>query len=188
VKYGAATLAILAALSASLALAEDFKTNNGKEYKDATVTRMEPDGIFVKTKTGIIKLYFAELPPEVQRRFNYNPQQAAAFAAAQAPSYSPTQNQQQAPADGGNARVGQIDDTVNAIWALDGRLAQIQSDEAILEQRIHEMERWHLGKLERADLAELRRQLVDLRREEREVKNQLSQARSRLSQLQKAQR
>jgi len=88
---------------------------------------MEPDGIFVRTKTGIIKLYFAELPPEVQRRFNYNPQQAAAFAAAQAPSYSPTQNQQQAPADGGNARVGQIDDTVNAIWALDGRLAQIQS-------------------------------------------------------------
>jgi hypothetical protein len=35
-----ATLAILAALSASLALAEDFKTVNGKEYKDATVSRV----------------------------------------------------------------------------------------------------------------------------------------------------
>src|SRR5439155_16679641 len=70
--------------SASLAVADDFKTNNGKEYKDATVTQVELDGIVVKTKSGISKLYFAELPKEVQQRFNYNPQQAAAFASAQA--------------------------------------------------------------------------------------------------------
>jgi len=30
---------MLAVLSASLALAEDFKTINGKEYKNATVSR-----------------------------------------------------------------------------------------------------------------------------------------------------
>jgi hypothetical protein len=77
------TIAILAALSASLALADDFKTVNGKEYKDATVTHVEPDGIVVKTKSGISKIYFQELPKEVQQRFNYNPQQAAAFAEAQ---------------------------------------------------------------------------------------------------------
>jgi hypothetical protein len=41
VKYGTTALAILAALSASVALAEDFKTNDGKEYKDATVSRVE---------------------------------------------------------------------------------------------------------------------------------------------------
>ena len=34
------TIAILAALSVSLALADDFKTNNGKEYKNATVTQV----------------------------------------------------------------------------------------------------------------------------------------------------
>ena len=36
-KHWQPALAILAALYASLALADDFKTINGKEYKDATV-------------------------------------------------------------------------------------------------------------------------------------------------------
>jgi len=38
-------IAILATLSASLALAEDFKTVNGKEYKNVTVTSVEADGM-----------------------------------------------------------------------------------------------------------------------------------------------
>ena len=77
------TLAIIATLSASIALADDFKTVDGKEYKDATVTHVEPDGIVVKTKSGITKLYFTELPKDVQQRFNYNPQGAAAYSAEQ---------------------------------------------------------------------------------------------------------
>ena len=76
-------LIILAALCTSLALADDFKTVAGKEYKNATVTHVELDGIVVKSKSGISKIYFQELPKEVQQRFNYNPQQAAAFAGAQ---------------------------------------------------------------------------------------------------------
>ena len=58
-----------AALLASMALAEDFKTVEGKEYKDVTVTRVEPDGIVLTTKTGMSKVYFAELPKDVQDRF-----------------------------------------------------------------------------------------------------------------------
>ena len=66
------TIAILATLSAaSLALADDFKTINGKEYKDATISRVEADGIVIKTKTGISKIYFVELPKDVQARFHY---------------------------------------------------------------------------------------------------------------------
>jgi hypothetical protein len=34
-------------------LAEDFKTISGKEYKNATVSRVEPDGIVLKRKSGI---------------------------------------------------------------------------------------------------------------------------------------
>jgi len=60
---------MLALLTASLALAEDFKTINGKEYKDAIVGRVEPDGIVLRMKSGIVKLYFSELPKEVQERF-----------------------------------------------------------------------------------------------------------------------
>jgi hypothetical protein len=79
VTYWQATLAILAALSASMALAEDFKTTNGKEYKDATITRVEGDGIVIRTKTGISKVYFTELSKDVQERFHYG--QATPIAA-----------------------------------------------------------------------------------------------------------
>jgi hypothetical protein len=58
-------------VSASLGLADDFKTINGKEYKDATISRVEADGIVIKTKTGISKIYFVELPKDVQERFHY---------------------------------------------------------------------------------------------------------------------
>src|SRR5262249_9845416 len=75
--------AILAAMSAPFALAEDFKTTDGKEYKNAKITRVEPDGIVLMTKTGVSKVYFAELPKEVQERFHYNPEKAAAAYAEQ---------------------------------------------------------------------------------------------------------
>ena len=64
-------MAMLVTLSASMALAEDFKTINGKEYKDATVSRVETDGIVLRTKTGISKVYFVELPKDVQEKFHY---------------------------------------------------------------------------------------------------------------------
>lgn len=69
-KNWAATLAILSLLG-SLALAEDFKTVSGKVYKDATITRVETDGIVLRTKTGISKIYFVELPKNIQERFHY---------------------------------------------------------------------------------------------------------------------
>jgi hypothetical protein len=42
------------------AFADDFKLVTGKEYKNVTVTRVEPDGIVLKTKSGISKVYFVE--------------------------------------------------------------------------------------------------------------------------------
>jgi hypothetical protein len=60
-----ATIVILATLFVSLALAEDFKTVSGKIYKDATISHVEADGIVLRTKAGISKVYFAELPKDV---------------------------------------------------------------------------------------------------------------------------
>jgi hypothetical protein len=74
-------LAIFAALSTSVALADDFKTIDGKEYKNAKVSRIEPDGLVLITKSGISKVYFTELPKEVQERYHYSPQEAAEFTA-----------------------------------------------------------------------------------------------------------
>ena len=64
-----------------MALAEDFKTINGKEYKDATITRVEGDGIVIRTKTGISKIYFSELPKDVQERFHPRPSPTKTVAA-----------------------------------------------------------------------------------------------------------
>ena len=66
-------IAFFVILSISVALAEDFKTVTGKEYKDATITRVEVDGIVLRTKTGISKVYFVELPKDVQERFHPTP-------------------------------------------------------------------------------------------------------------------
>jgi hypothetical protein len=68
------SLAIIAALSTSLALADDFKTINGKEYKNATVSRVEADGITIKFSGGIAKIFFVELQPEIQRKYGYDPE------------------------------------------------------------------------------------------------------------------
>ena len=74
VKYCGTVILIL--LFGSLALAEDFKTVSGKIYKDATVSHVEADGIELKTKMGISKVYFAELPQDVQERFHWAKPQA----------------------------------------------------------------------------------------------------------------
>jgi thioredoxin 1 len=68
---------------ATVALADDFKTVRGKEYKNVTVSRVEFDGIVLKSKSGISKVYFVELPKEVQERFHYNPAIASAYSAQQ---------------------------------------------------------------------------------------------------------
>ena len=62
-------VAFFVAISTSIALAEDFKTVTGKEYKDVTISRVERDGIVLRSKTGISKVYFTELPKDVQEKF-----------------------------------------------------------------------------------------------------------------------
>jgi len=71
-------------LTSSALLADDFKTLDGREYKNVSVSRTEPDGITITSTSGIIKLYFSELPPEVRAKYNYDPQKAQEFAAADA--------------------------------------------------------------------------------------------------------
>src|SRR4030095_17070788 len=63
------TFVILLVCFASITLADAFTTIDGKEYKDATISHVEADGIVIKTKTGISKIYFGELPKDVQERF-----------------------------------------------------------------------------------------------------------------------
>jgi thiol-disulfide isomerase/thioredoxin len=81
---------MLVACVASVALAEDLKTIGGKEYKNVTVSRVEPDGIVLRSRSGISKVYFVELPKEVQERFHYNAAIASAYSAQQAVNQATT--------------------------------------------------------------------------------------------------
>jgi hypothetical protein len=87
-------IAFLVLCCAAVALADDFKTVGGKEYKNVTVSRVEPDGIVVRTKLGISKRYFVELPKDVQERFHYNAASAAGHSAGQPASQAAFQHRQ----------------------------------------------------------------------------------------------
>ena len=64
-------------------LAADFTTLDGTKYREVTVKRVEADGIVVVTDVGVEKIYFNELPKEVQER--YRTQASASLAAAMPP-------------------------------------------------------------------------------------------------------
>jgi thiol-disulfide isomerase/thioredoxin len=80
---------------ASVAVADDFKAVDGKEYKNVTVSRVEPDGIVLITSWGISKVYFTELPKEVQERFHYDAANAAAYWAEQNAAVEQLRHQQE---------------------------------------------------------------------------------------------
>ncbi len=54
---------------AAQAFATDFQTLDGTKYKDVMVKRVEADGIVVVTDVGVEKIYFNELPKEIQERY-----------------------------------------------------------------------------------------------------------------------
>jgi hypothetical protein len=64
---------------ASIVLADDFKTIEGKEYKNVKVSRVEPDGIVISFSGGIVKIPFTELSPEVQKKYGYDAKAAGDF-------------------------------------------------------------------------------------------------------------
>jgi hypothetical protein len=144
-------IAILATMFTSLGLADDFKTIDGKEYKNATVSRVEADGVVVKTKSGISKVYFAELPKDVQDRFHYDPEKAAA---AQAAAIQQTQQmnevnkqaeqlakQRDAESKQQQAQSEQLQAKYNNVQALTDRLSIFQQQKQNLLVQIGQAER-----------------------------------------------
>jgi hypothetical protein len=88
-------LVVLILCFGSVALADDFKILTGKEYKDVTVSRVEPDGIVLTGKAGISKVYFTELPKDVQERFSYDSQKATDYSAQQSAGFEQVRKQQE---------------------------------------------------------------------------------------------
>ncbi len=178
----------------SAAFAEDFKTVNGKEYKGATVTRVDPDGIVVKTKSGITKVYFIELPKEVQERFHYDSEKAASYSAEQAANYTGYQKQQeetrrqQQDADAkSKAALAEQQAAINRTQALQTRFGELQKQEDDLLRQIGQAKQpgpeYRQGKSvrhqpnpQKSQLPLLESHLKDVRRDKGEVRKQLDKA------------
>jgi 23S rRNA pseudoU1915 N3-methylase RlmH len=179
---------------ASAAFSEDFKTVNGKEYKDASITRVDPDGIVVKTTLGVSKVYFAELPKEVQERFHYDQQKASAYSAEQAANYTAYQKQQeeaQRQREAATAKQNTIlleqEAAKSRTQALQARYGELQKQEDDLLRQIGEAKQpgpayysgnnnrtlLHHPNPQKSQLPLLQSHLSDVRREKGEVRKQL---------------
>ena len=179
---------------AAATLSEDFHTINGKEYKDATVMRMEPDGIVVKTNSGVTKIYFTELPKDVQEQFHYDSGKAASYSAEQAANYTAYQKQQeetrrqQQEADAkNNAALLKQQEAANRTQSLQTHYGELQKQEDDLLLQIGEAKKpgpeYRQGKSVRhqpnprkSQLPLLESHLKDVRREKSEVKKRLDKA------------
>jgi hypothetical protein len=179
---------------APAALCEDFKTVNGKEYKDATITRVEPDGIVVKTNTGVTKIYFTELPKDVQEHFHYDSGKATSYSAEQAASYTAyqkqqdeTQRQQQAADAKSNAAVATQQAAANRTQVLQTRYGELQKQEDDLLRQIGQAKQpgpeYRQGKSvrhqpnpQKSQLPLLESHLKDVRHDKSEVKKQLEKS------------
>lgn len=179
---------------ASAAFSEDFTTVNGKEYKDATVTRIEPDGVVVKTNSGVTKIYFTELPKDVQEHFHYDAGKAASYSAEQAGTYTAYQKQQeqtrreQQEADAkNNAVVAAQQAATNRMQGLQTRYGELQKQEDDLLRQIGQAKQpgpeyrqgksvRHQPNQQKSQLPILQSHLSDVRREKSDLRKQIEKA------------
>jgi len=178
----------------SVAFADDFKTLAGKEYKNVTVSRVEPDGIVLAGKTGVSKVYFAELPKGVQERFGYDPQKAGAYSAQQSAGFEQVRKQQEDAArreaeatQKTNQRRAEQVSRQNDMRTLQSRYEELQRQEDNLLLEIGEAKKpgpayWggnknqtlrHYQKPQASQLPLLQSHLKDVRHEKDQVLKQL---------------
>jgi hypothetical protein len=182
---------------ASVAFSDDFKTVTGKEYKNATVSRVEPDGIVLTNKAGISKVYFTELPKDVQERFGYDSQKAADYSAQQNAGLDQFRKQQEevsrqkavASQKADQYRAEQAN-RQNQIRMLQDRYEELQRQEDDLLLRIGEAKKpgpayWggkknqtlrHYPNPQASQLPLLQSHLKDVRHEKDQVRKQLEKA------------
>lgn len=181
----------------SVALADDFKTLAGKEYKNVTVSRVEPDGIVLTGKSGISKVYFTELPKDVQKRFGYDPEKAADYSAQQNAGLEEVRKQQEEAlrqkaeaSQKANQDRAEHERRQNTVRALQIRYDELQKQEDDLLLQIGEAKQpgpayrggknnktlLHHPNPQKSQLPLLQSHLSDVRSEKKQVKKQLEKA------------
>jgi len=181
----------------SVAQADDFRTVTGKEYKNAAVSRVEPDGIVLTNKAGISKVYFTELPKDVQERFGYDPQKAGDYSAQQNARLDQVRKQQAEAqrleaetTQKANQYRAQQQSRQNELRAVQSRYEELQRQEDDLLVRIGEAKKpgpayfggknnktlRHSPNPQASQLPLLQSHLKDVRHEKDQVRKQLEKA------------
>lgn len=75
-------LVVMLIASVAAVTAEDIETLDHHVYKNAKITRVEPDGITVSHDTGISRIPYTELPENVRSRFHFDAGAARTFSEA----------------------------------------------------------------------------------------------------------
>jgi chromosome segregation ATPase len=179
---------------ASVAVADDFKTNAGKEYKNVTVSRVEPDGIVVTGKSGISKVYFTELPKDVQERFGYDSQKASDYSAQQSAGLEQVRKQEEEASrqkaeasQKANQQRAEQERHQNAVRAFQSRYDELQHQEDDLLLQIGQAKQpgpahrvgkklQHQPNPQKSQLPLLQSHLSDVRREKKQVRKELEKA------------
>jgi hypothetical protein len=190
-------LTLLIVCFVQAALADDFKTLTGKEYKDVTVSRVEPDGIVLTGKAGISKVYFTELSKDVQERFGYDPQKAGNYSAQQSAGVEQVRKQQEEALRQQAERLQKENQSrveqgtrQNNVRMLQGRYEELQRHEDNLLLQIGEAKKpgpayWggtknkalrHYPNPQASQLPLLQSHLKDVRHEKDQVRKQLEKA------------
>ena len=74
-------LVLAVVLPAVGSLAEDLRSSDGTIYHSIREVKTDPDGLVFVYDKGMAKVDFERLSPELQRRFGYDRQKAAAYRA-----------------------------------------------------------------------------------------------------------
>src|SRR4029450_4078150 len=143
---------------------------------------------------GITKVYFTELPKDVQEHFHYDSEKAASYSAEQAANYTAYQKQQeetrrqQQEADARNKAVlAAQESATNRPHDLQSHYTELQRKEDDLLRQIGEAKQLgpeyregksvrHHPNPQKSQLPRLQSHLRDVRREKSEVKKQLEKS------------
>ena len=74
----------------------DLAAADGRIYRNVQVRKIEPDGLTLRHDAGLTKLAFPLLPEDWQRKYEYDPQQAARYERATAAARAQAERDRQA--------------------------------------------------------------------------------------------
>lgn len=74
----------------------DLATTDGQIYRQVRVRKIEPDGLTIRHEAGLAKLVFPLLPEDWQKKYEYDPQKAAAYRRAAAAAREQAEKDRQA--------------------------------------------------------------------------------------------